>query len=223
MVDRPAGDAVLVQAPREVEALEQELDGGSDDRRFLGTVRDVVGAQPIDRDRQPGHLSHPGDVLARRGAVAGLDGEPILEGLDDALEIVDGDASREGRVESLGDEPLDDPFLGRFVAGRLELDLADGRGDDSAQIQTRGAPTGSPRRTARLRAAASSTSAFATETRTLTPDRWLISGERRARWVSSATSSSMKAGTTTAGVPSSTSNRCFSWRTIAISCSSVRG
>ena len=59
---------------------------------------------------------------------------------------------------------------------------------------TRGAPTGSPSRTARLSAAASSTSAFATDTRTLTPDRWLISGERRARWVSSATSSSMNAG-----------------------------
>ena len=51
---------------------------------------------------------------------------------------------------------------------------------------TRGAPTGSPSRTARLSAAASSTSAFATETRTLTPERWLISADRRARWVSSA-------------------------------------
>ena len=44
---------------------------------------------------------------------------------------------------------------------------------------------------------------FATETRTLTPERWLISGERRARCVSSATSSSMNGGTTTAGPPSS--------------------
>ena len=67
--------------------------------------------------------------------------------------------------------------------------------------ETRGAPTGSPRRTARLSAAASRTSALATETRTLTPDRWLISGERRARWVSSATSSSMNGGTTTVGTP----------------------
>ena len=44
---------------------------------------------------------------------------------------------------------------------------------------------------------------LATDTRTLTPERWLISGERRARWVSSAMSSSMNGGTTTVGTPSS--------------------
>ena len=64
---------------------------------------------------------------------------------------------------------------------------------------------------------------FATDTRTDTPERWLISGERRARWVSSATTSSMNGGTTTTGAPSATAKRCFSWRTIAISWSSVRG
>ena len=58
---------------------------------------------------------------------------------------------------------------------------------------------------------------FATDTRTETPERWLISGERRARWVSSATVSSMNGGTTTTGAPSATPNRCFSWRTIDIS------
>ena len=68
--------------------------------------------------------------------------------------------------------------------------------------ETRGAATDSPRRTARRSAAASRTSAFATVTRTLTPERWLISGERRARWVSSASSSSMNAGTAIAGSPS---------------------
>ena len=64
---------------------------------------------------------------------------------------------------------------------------------------------------------------LATDTRTETPDRWLISGERRARWVSSATSSSMNAGTTTGGIDSSAGKRCFSWRTIATSCSRLRG
>ena len=38
-------------------------------------------------------------------------------------------------MERLGDEPLDDPVLGRLVARRLELDLADGRGDDGAQVR----------------------------------------------------------------------------------------
>ena len=88
---------------------------------------------------------------------------------------------------------------------------------------TLGAPTSSPSRIARLSAAASSTSALATETRTLTPLRWLISGARRARCVSSAISSSMNGGVTTVGTPSSGGNRSRSWRTIAISWSSVCG
>ena len=64
---------------------------------------------------------------------------------------------------------------------------------------------------------------FATLTRTDTPLRWLISGDRRARCVSSATSSSMNAGTATGGMPSRAGNACFSWRTISISCSRLRG
>ena len=63
---------------------------------------------------------------------------------------------------------------------------------------------------------------FATDTRTDTPERWLISGERRARWVSSAMTSSMNGGTTTVG-PEPGSNRCFSWRTIDSSSARVRG
>ncbi len=38
-------------------------------------------------------------------------------------------------MERLGDQPLDDPLLGRFVAGGLELDLADRRGDDRAEVR----------------------------------------------------------------------------------------
>ena len=64
---------------------------------------------------------------------------------------------------------------------------------------------------------------FATLTRTDTPLRWLISGERRARWVSSATSSSMNAGIDDGRDLVLAGKRSFSCRTIAISCSRVRG
>ena len=73
-------------------------------------------------------------VLARRRAIAGLHREPVLERLDDTFQILDRDVPVERRVERLGDEPLDDPLLGRLVAGRLELDLADRRGDDRAEV-----------------------------------------------------------------------------------------
>ena len=49
VVDRPAGHAVLVEPPRQMEALEQELDGRGDDRGLLGAVGDVVRAETIDR------------------------------------------------------------------------------------------------------------------------------------------------------------------------------
>ena len=73
--------------------------------------------------------------------------------------------------QRLGDQPLDDPLLGRLVAGRLELDLAGRRGDDRAEVaDTRGAAVGSPSRTARLSAAASQRSrGWRRDTRTLTP------------------------------------------------------
>ena len=150
--------------------------------------------------RRPGHLAHPGDVLARRRAIADLDREAVLERLDDGIEVVERHVAVERRVQGLRDEPLDDPLLGRLVADRLELDLAGGRWRRPRRGRTPAAtPSGSPSRTARLRAAASRTSVLATLTRTDTPERWLISGERRARWVSSATISSMNGGTTTAG------------------------
>ena len=56
-----------------MEALEQELDRGGDDRRLLGPSVDVERAEPTDRVRQARDLAHPADVLARRGPVAGLD------------------------------------------------------------------------------------------------------------------------------------------------------
>src|SRR5687767_4341633 len=41
VVDGAAGDAFLIQATGQVEALEQELDGGRDDGGLLGPVGDV--------------------------------------------------------------------------------------------------------------------------------------------------------------------------------------
>ena len=61
----------------------------------------------------------------------------------------------------------------------------------------RGTTSDSPSRIARLSAFASIASKSATEARTETPERWLTSGERRARRVISATISFMNAGTMT--------------------------
>ncbi len=58
-------------------------------------------------------------------------------------------------------------------------------------------------------------------TRTLTPDRWLTSDARRARWDSSATISSMKSGSSM--TRSVSSKRARSWAMMRSSCSMVRG
>ena len=149
--------------------------------------RQLEDAGPPDRLGEPGYLARPADVLGRMDPIAGLEGQALLERLDQRLQFLDRDAPVERRIHGFGDQALDDALLGRLVADRLELDLAGRRGDDAPRSLIRGAAAGSPRRTARLRAAASRTSRLATDTRTLTPERWLISPDRRARWVSSAT------------------------------------
>ena len=83
---------------------------------------------------RPGDLGHPADVLARRDPIAGLDDQPVLEREDDVVEIVEVDPPAERREQGLRDQPLDDPLLGSVVADRLELDLADGAGDDRAEV-----------------------------------------------------------------------------------------
>ena len=55
-----------------MQPLEQEFDRGGDDRGLLGaSVTSNARADPPRQ--QAGHLAHPGDVLARRRPVAGLD------------------------------------------------------------------------------------------------------------------------------------------------------
>ena len=76
-----------------MEAFEEELDRRGDDRRLLGAVGDVEGTEIADRVAQARDLAHPRDVLARRRPIAGLDGEPVLERLDDLLELVERDAA----------------------------------------------------------------------------------------------------------------------------------
>ena len=79
-------------------------------------------------------------------------------------------------------------------------------------------------RTARLRAAAISVSWLAIVTRTLTPERWLTSDERRASCDSSATISRMKPGTSTGtDVAAASSNDVRSASTMAISTSGSSG
>ena len=86
----PPAIALLVEPPGEVQALEQELDGRRDDRRLLGPVGHVERAEPIDRRRsRPGTSRIQRHVLARRGALAGLDDEPVLERLDDRVQVVE--------------------------------------------------------------------------------------------------------------------------------------
>ena len=141
----------------QVQALEQELDRRRDDRRLLGAVGHVERAEPADRLGQARAPRASSATYSRDGVRSPVSTvKPVLERLDDAVEVVERHVPVERRVQRLGDEPLDDPLLGRLVADRLELDLADGRGDDGAQVATRAArATGSPSRTARLSAAAS--------------------------------------------------------------------
>ena len=67
--------------------------------------------------------------------LAGLDDQPVLERDDDVVEVVDLDPPTERRVERLRDQSLDDALLGRLVADRLQLDLADRRCDHGAQVR----------------------------------------------------------------------------------------
>ena len=222
VVDDAPGDPLLVDAAGEVEALEQELDRGGDDGGLLGAVGDVEGARG---GRRPGACRAP----RASSATYSFDGvrSPVstMNPSSKASTTGSSDSSSTWRVNVA---------YSAFVMSRSTMRSSGASSPtDSSSIlptveattaprsETRGAPSGSPSRTARLSAAASRTSRFATDTRTLTPERWLISGERRARWVSSATSSSMNGGVTTPGTPSSAANRRFSWRTIAIS--SVEG
>ena len=158
------GDPLLVEAAGEVEALEQELDGGGHDRRLLGAVGDVEGAEAVHGLAQPGDLAHPRDVLLRGRALAGLDDEPVLEGLDDRLQRVELDLARERGVQRLRDEPLDDALLRRVVADRSRARSCRRSRRRRPRGRRRAArPSGSPSRTARFSAAASRTSRFATD------------------------------------------------------------
>ena len=85
--------------------------------------------------RQPGHLVHPGDVLARRRPLADLDREARFECVDDRFQVVERGEPAERGVQRLGDQPLDDPLLGRVIADGLQLDLADGRGDHRTEVR----------------------------------------------------------------------------------------
>ena len=73
-------------------------------------------------------------------------------------------------MEGLGDEPLDDPLLGRFSPTDSSSTLPTVEATNAPRSVTRGAATGSPSRTARRSAFASRISLLATETRTETPD-----------------------------------------------------
>jgi hypothetical protein len=86
---------------------------------------------------------------------------------------------------------------------------------------TRGTASGSPRRSARRTALATSVSWLAIDSRTDTPERWFTCVERRAWWVMAATISAIQAGTVTC-TPDADSGRA-SWATTAISVSSPVG
>ena len=77
----------------------------------------------------------PTHVVARRDPITGLDDEAVLEREDDVVQVVDRHLPTERREHRLRDEALDDPLFGGLVADGLELDLADGRGDDGAEIR----------------------------------------------------------------------------------------
>ena len=82
--------AVLVQPALEVEALEQELDGGRDERRLLRRRRSTSNVPSRSTAScEPRDLAHPADVLARRDALAGLDDQAVLERLDHGRQPVE--------------------------------------------------------------------------------------------------------------------------------------
>src|SRR3954464_15220441 len=95
-VDDPAAArAVLVDPAREVEALEDELDGGGNDRRLLGAIGDVERPERPDDVVEARDHGHPADVFPRWHAIAGLDDEPLLERQDDVVEVIEVDPTAE--------------------------------------------------------------------------------------------------------------------------------
>ena len=95
---------------------------------------DVERAEPADGVVEPG-ISAIQRTYSRDGTRSPVSTtSPSSNASDDVVEIVDVDAPAERREQRLRDQPLDDPLLGRLVADRLQLDLADRRGDDRAQV-----------------------------------------------------------------------------------------
>src|SRR4051794_22980961 len=87
-VDDPAAArAVLVDPAREVQALQDELDGRRDHGRLLGAVGGIEGPERPDDVVEARDLGHPADVLAGWNAIAGLHDEPILEREDNVVEV----------------------------------------------------------------------------------------------------------------------------------------
>ena len=189
-----APDTVLVDPPAEVEALEQELDRGCHDRRPAApsvtsnapsrrTASSSPGTSRIQRTysrdgtRSPVSTPSPSSNATTTSSRSSRSTRRL--NVANSAFVISRSTMRSSGASSPTVSSSTLPAVEAMTAPRSEM---------------RGAATGSPSRTARLSAAASRTSMLATLTRTLTPDRWLISGDRRARWVSSATSSSMNAG-----------------------------
>ena len=188
-------------------------------------ARPLVDSTPAARTAagRPGTSRIQRDVLARRDPVAGLHDEPAVEGVDDLVEIDADQPGAERGEQRLGDEPLDDALLGRRPRplSRARPCRRSTRGRRQGRSPSGPDRLAEPDRPLEGRGLEHLRIGHADPhaTRRSLADL----GARRARWVSSAMSSSMNAGVTTGGAPSSAGKRMRSWRTIAISCSSVRG
>src|SRR2546427_13272794 len=125
-VARAAGLDVLVQLLGEMEAFEDELDGGGDCSR-LG------GAELDDGAAQGRKLAGLLDVLVGRHGVRHVEAGAGLERGDDFVELGLAEAAAEDVVDGLLDEPAEQLLL-VAVADRLELDLADGGRRQRAEI-----------------------------------------------------------------------------------------
>ena len=135
VVDRPAGHAVLVEPPREVEALEQELDGRCDDRGLLGAVGHVERAEP----RGP---SPPARAPRASSATYSRDGvrSPVstVKPSSNASTTPSRSSSETCRLNVVWSALVMSRSTIRSSGASsptdLELDLADRRGDDRAEV-----------------------------------------------------------------------------------------
>ena len=129
-VDRAARQLLLGQALGQVEALHGELEGG---RGQAGRLGPVVVAEAAQELGQPRHRPDPGQQLARRDQVAGLDGGALVEAAQQPRQVGPGQPGPPGLGHRPAQQVLEQLQLPALLQ-LVELDLAEGDRDDRRQV-----------------------------------------------------------------------------------------